>query len=282
MKPYNSLDKVDIENILDLYYKNVSYENIIKELDISRRALFRVLKEQGINSKRKNRYTLNESYFNKIDTEHKAYILGFIYADGYVGDEKHNNVVIAINEEDVSILEDIKKSIGFSGEIRRVDNVENCYKNSKPKVVLNFSSKKMAIDLRKLGLYPNKSVSMKKLPNIQRDLYRHFIRGYFDGDGSISFSVKTSYHILKDGTEKKYEYKSIIWNVIGTCSFLDDMKKYLPVGVIDAECKVENMKYLRTDSLRVLKEIYKFMYEDSTIYLKRKQKKFSRMSPDIK
>lgn len=282
MKPYNMLNEKDIENILELYYKDVLYNEIIERLGISRRALFRVLKEKGINTKRKNRYTLNEDYFKEIDNEDKAYILGFIYADGYVGDDKFNNLVIAVSEKDKCILEKIKDKISFTGSIRTICNVEGCYKNSKPKVVLNFSSKELTSDLRKLGLYPNKSTTMKKLPKIREDLYRHFIRGYFDGDGTIAFSKKTSYHTLKTGVTKKYIYDSVVWNVIGTNEFLDDMRRYLPVSVIDSKCNVEGMKYLRTDSRQALVSIYDFMYKDSSIYLERKYEKFSRMSPDTK
>ncbi|ALP91774.1 hypothetical protein ATN24_16965 [Clostridium butyricum] len=65
----------------------------------------------------KNRYVLNENYFNEINTEAKAYILGFIYADGFVGNENFNNIVIAVN--DLEILEFIVKEIEFTGEIRK-------------------------------------------------------------------------------------------------------------------------------------------------------------------
>lgn len=282
MKSYKDFTEEDVKNILDLYYKNVDFFEIRKILNISERGMFRCLRENGINTKRKNRYSLNESFFKNIDTEEKAYILGFIYADGYVGDNKTNNVVITVTRKDKCILEEIKKCLEYTGEIRNVDSLKGCYENTKPKSTINFSSKELAEDLRKLGLYPNKSTSMTKLPDIPLDLYRHFIRGYFDGDGCISTSQKTSYHILSDGSKKKYINKSIIWNVIGTIEFLDDMKKYLPTNVLDAKCKTDGMKYLRTDSKKALRLIYKFMYDESTIYLKRKYKKFTEMSPDIK
>ncbi|MGL4759867.1 MAG: hypothetical protein ACRCWG_00160 [Sarcina sp.] len=73
IKKYNDLDIFDKEKIVDYYYnhKECTFSIIAKELGISIRSVSRVLIEMNINTKRKNRYTLNENYFNKIDTEKK-------------------------------------------------------------------------------------------------------------------------------------------------------------------------------------------------------------------
>lgn len=75
-KNYNELNNYDKKYIVEYYYKNkeINMDNIAQNLNISRRSLSRVLKESNTNTKLKNRYTLNEYYFNKIDTEAKAYI----------------------------------------------------------------------------------------------------------------------------------------------------------------------------------------------------------------
>ena len=128
-KSYRDLNSYDKYRIVDYYYKNkdISMDNIAINLNISDRAVRRVIKEEGINTRLKNRYILDENYFDCIDTESKAYILGFIYADGFVGDEKFNNIVIAVN--DLEILEFIAKEFKFTGNIRKTK--KGGFENSK-------------------------------------------------------------------------------------------------------------------------------------------------------
>ena len=98
----------DLENkIVELYKQNISpYQmvKIIPELQGKRPSvIYGILKRKGIESHRKcsltdeqrlnrRKYNVNDSYFEKIDTEHKAYWLGFIYADGYIIKNEENNV----------------------------------------------------------------------------------------------------------------------------------------------------------------------------------------------
>lgn len=160
-KNYNQLTSKDKENIVEYYYlnKKVNMNNIARNLNVSRRSISRVLQEKSVNTRLKNRYVLNENYFNEINTEAKAYILGFIYADGFVGNENFNNIVIAVN--DLEILEFIVKEIEFTGEIRKTK--KGGFTNSKCGYSLNFSSRIMADRLRNIGLYPNKSLTIDSI-----------------------------------------------------------------------------------------------------------------------
>ena len=128
-KNYRELNGYDKYKIVNYYYKNkgVCIGDISKNLNVSDRAVRRVLKEEGINTRLKNRYVLDECYFACIDTEAKAYILGFIYADGFVGDENHNNIVVYIN--DLEILEFMANELQFTGDIRRTK--KGGFENSK-------------------------------------------------------------------------------------------------------------------------------------------------------
>ncbi|MGL5692748.1 MAG: LAGLIDADG family homing endonuclease, partial [Peptostreptococcaceae bacterium] len=199
-KSYLQLTTEEKDYFIKLYYENLNLtvEEIGKELGLSKRCTMSIFKEYKINSKRKNRYTLNEMYFEEINSQQKSYILGLIYADGFIGNEKFNNVSITQKENDV--LEKIKKELEYTGKIRFGN--KGGFENSKPGYVLNFSSKKMTSDLRRIGLYPNKSLTIEKMPEINNDLKRHFLRGYFDGDGSISKYI----HTFKKGN-KEYSYE---------------------------------------------------------------------------
>lgn len=273
IKDYRELDINDKKSIVEYYYNNKdkTFKEISLELNVSKRSISRVLKEENINTKLKNRYTLNEDYFNIIDTEAKAYILGFIYADGFVGDDNFNNVVISIN--DLDILQEIVKEIEFSGDIRR--SKKGGFANSKEGYCLNFSSKKMATQLRKLGLYPNKSLTMTKLPNIGNNLIRHFIRGYFDGDGSIVLSHNSSYYRYNKKVIK-YIYPTYCFMILGTELFLKDILKYSELKYAKiTNTKTEEIKCIKISAKREFENIFKYLYEDSTIRLERKYNKWN-------
>lgn len=272
-KSYNNLNLNDKKKIIDFYYSNKSicFEEISDVLGVSCRSVSRVLQEAKINTRLKNRYTLNDNYFNIIDCQEKAYILGFIYADGFVGDEKHNNIVISINDRD--LLEEIASLLNFTGSIRGTS--KGGFENSKEGFSLNFSSSIMATRLREIGLYPNKSLTLIKFPKIRKDLERHFIRGYFDGDGSIYLSHNTTYHMIT-GEKKKYIYPTYCFSILGTFEFLKEIE-------YRANFKFSKIRDTRTREIKSLeicakKEfgyIFKYLYNDSTIKLDRKYQKWN-------
>lgn len=272
-KNYRELNGYDKYKIVNYYYKNkgVCMGDISKKLNVSDRAVRRVLKEEGINTRLKNRYVLDECYFACIDTEAKAYILGFIYADGFVGDENHNNIVVSIN--DLEILEFMANELQFTGDIRRTK--KGGFENSKEGYSLNFSSKIMATRLREIGLYPNKSLTMDKLPNIDKALIRHFIRGYFDGDGSIILSHNTSYYKANEGIIK-YIYPTYCFMILGTESFLNEIKRETKFNYVKLyDTKTEKIKCLKINAKKEFDNIFNYLYDKSTIKLERKYNKWN-------
>lgn len=273
VKNYTELNSLDKNRIVNYYYeyKDVKMKDISNMLNVSYRSVRRVLKEAGINTRLKNRYILDENYFDCIDTEAKAYILGFIYADGFVGNDRFNNIVISINDREV--LEFISREFKFSGEIRKTK--KGGFENSKSGYSLNFSSKIMASRLREIGLYPNKSLILEKMPCIDEKLIRHFIRGYFDGDGSIILSHNTSYYKAK-GCNIKYIYPTYCFMILGTEIFLNDIleKAGFNYGKI-YDTKSEKIKCLKINAKKEYQNIYNYLYNNSTIKLERKYNKWN-------
>jgi hypothetical protein len=130
------------------------------------------------------KYTLDETYFNKIDTKQKAYILGFIYADGNVS-IKDNSYRLRFNlqQKDKSVLDFIKQELKYTGPIRLSKN--------KKYNILEISSKKLIKNLIILGAIPNKSLILLP-PKIDPIFEGSFIKGYFDGDGCVGFYPRKS------------------------------------------------------------------------------------------
>ena len=264
--PYNKINEDLKINIIEEYYKGSSFEDICTEFNISKRALPRILKENNINSKLKNRYTLNETYFEKIDTEENAYWLGYLYADGYIGNDKINNIVLtSVDIEHMSLF---AKAIDLSMKPRLNENAGG-FIGSKPQAVVNFSNKKMCEDLRSYGLFTKKSLEIETLPDINSSLLNHFIRGYFDGDGSIFHVTKRQ---EKNGKEYKYIYPCACF--IGTEKFLNEISKSINLNHRLRHSKTKEMKYIEYNTLDSIFSLYDYLYNNSNIYLERKHNKF--------
>lgn len=127
------------------------------------------------------KYNLNENFFETIDTEEKAYWLGFIAADGYISEKNKKYLQILLHRNEYKHIEKFLNSIESNQKVR----IEEKY----CRVLIN--RKKMVQDLIKLGIVQNKS-KLKLWPNIGPLLIKHYIRGYFDGDGSFIVDKKNS------------------------------------------------------------------------------------------
>lgn len=268
MKNYNKLTDADKEQVVQLYYENKTktIKEIAHILQFSERSVSRVLQEIGINTRLKNRYVIkNENYFNKIDTEFKAYILGFIYADGYVGN--HNDFCIALSDkckDNYKILDIFRNEL--KTELRVNHTID---KNGYGHYVFKFSNEKIVSQLNKLGVFPCKSLLLEDLPNIPQEMFYHFIRGYFDGDGSI-FTYYDSY-------DKRERY---CMEILGTPNFLMKMQR-----IIEIECqikmpklhnvnRVHNLTRISCKGVKKLIVIRDYLYKDAHYYLTYKHDRF--------
>lgn len=125
---------------------------------------------------------LNESYFDEIDTPNKAYILGFLYADGY-NNRINNSIVLSLSKEDREILEKISKEVGSNKPLFESDYVNKNDGTERHMLILTMASKHMCEALEKWGLTQNKTFTITFPDFLREDLIPHFVRGYFDGDG---------------------------------------------------------------------------------------------------
>ena len=123
-------------------------------------------------------------------------------------------------------------------------------------------------------MYPNKSLTMDKTPDIPSELMRHFIRGYFDGDGSIILSHNTSYY-RRENNVKKYIYPTYCFLLLGTHIFLEKIIENLPkLHYSILPTKTKEIKTLRVCAKCDFDILYSFLYNDSTIFLNRKHLKW--------
>ena len=214
------------------------------------------------------KYYLNEEYFNNIDTENKAYILGFLSSDGCV-DKSTNNIKISLKNEEseIILLNKIIQELNFTGNYKIVKN--NKY------IELTITSFRLKDRLLSIGIIPNKTVNLdlkKVVDNIPKCFYKDFLRGYFDGDGCISISQQ--------------KYKNSIYNVptFHIIALTKNIKTLVSLFnanfnfTISKEKRSKiDMSYIKVCSKNKIKFIYDFMYsENDYMYLKRKKDIFKK------
>jgi intein/homing endonuclease len=205
-------------------------------------------------------YSIDENYFNEINSNNKAYILGFIYADGSVC---KNYLSIWLSDKDIEILEFIKLELKYEGKIY----VRNNEIKNKKYVGFSVSSKKMVNDLIKLGVVRNKTYLSKELPIYDKKYEAAFLRGFFDGDGSIYLN-----------NNRGYDEYTICFS--GNIRVLGQIKNIL-IGYDISSCNIRH-RHSSDESCMLeirgnlnIEKIYNLFYNNADFYLKRKKERFN-------
>lgn len=204
-------------------------------------------------SSAQRKYKMNERYFKEIDTEEKAYWLGFFVADGclYHGKTSYD-IQFTLKSCDIDILEKFKKAIDSDQKIKEKNSEE---------IFFRVSSKSMFNDLNKHGVTVRKT-GKETFPNIEEKLIRHFIRGYFDGDGcftqDLNNYIKGSFHIICANKD-----------------FLEEISQHLKhsIGVKLNVKEYKKVFYIRTNSTKKCIKIYNYIYKKPKVSLNRKYNK---------
>lgn len=198
--------------------------------------------------------------FEFIDTQEKAYVLGLFYADGYIC-SVNNDCGITLISDDSYILYKIQELFKFF-TVRKSHN--NHFK-------LQCCNKQLKKDLINLGVLERKSTDNRfflRFPNIDKSLYHHFIRGYFDGDGGVY----------------RQKINNIKIDIGGTCFyFITDLIKVLYDNKISVNLTVKysgsglrtiDYYIIYTSSYKESKKFFDYIYKNSSLHLERKYKGF--------
>lgn len=210
----------------------------------------------------KKKYHVNDKFFNVIDSEEKAYILGFICADGHVD---HNSIRFEIASKDIDILYKIRKALNSNHPIKEIIK-ENPYTKSDRKELrlmkLGINGVYLTKPLLDMGLGGNKTYTLNSsiIKHIPKYLIRDFLRGYFDGDGNVFFGKKYS-----SGVKHNI-------NICGNADFLlGTFQKYFPSpnklykDLYSKQCYVWKLS-----SKENVFNFLHYLYQNSSIFLNRK------------
>lgn len=246
------------EAVCKLYLEGKCKSDIEKELHISTSTINDILYEYNIETDvfRINRkYSFDYKFFDEIDNQNKAYILGLLLSDGNVSSNT-SEVTLSLQEDDVEILQKVNDVMKNKKPLLYVDYYHNKNQNWKNHYRLSFQSKYTKKSLAKYGCIPNKSLVLQ-YPNIlPKEFNKDLIRGYLDGDGHISKS------------ESRVRLTS-------TRSFCNSVKSILEseLGIhctIMSEHKSETTASLQIAGTKQCKKFLDWIYDDAELYLDRK------------
>lgn len=248
--------------IIDLYISQCkSMKAIAKEFNVDPSTIKRILVKNNIEIRSNNFYKskkIDTSFFKQINSPEKAYILGFLYADGYV---TKNTIGIKLGFKDYVHLKKIHDILQSEHSLC----VYDCISFGVPIKYAQFAwtNKEMAEDLIKLGCVRNKSLILK-FPNQQQvpeEFLRDFIRGYFDGDGSV-YLAKTNIGISFTGTQDMLEH---ILAIFKTLTYTNThIYKY----------KDKDIYELKLGGNQMILPIYHYLYDNAALFLERKKERF--------
>lgn len=241
-----------------IYQSGTSAKAIARAYGLSHHtSITSALKRQGVTQRspaeRNRLYKLNPHKFDVINHEHKAYWLGFLYADGGVDREKTLKLSLKIAD-----IEHIRKFRDFLESESPVKSIQQkCAGKYYPQARAEFTDRHLAKRLMNLGIVKGRPNFRPITAAIPPELLRHFIRGFWDGDGCAARNPN-------DGINFCGNEDLMIW-----------LREYLAEKLDFGPRKVSkhttaNLYYLRYSGRRVALRVIEFMFKNATIWLPRK------------
>src|SRR3990167_3385965 len=233
---------------------------LAKEYGVHRVTIGRILHSVGIETPLR-KIALNEDYFSNIDTEDKAYWVGFISADGYIS--KTGTLWIGLKGEDKPHLEKFKKDVGSGHTVKERDIYLKTTGKYYPTAYLTFGCRKLTNDLINIGVGNKKSFTLEPCKFIPDDLLKHYWRGLVDGDGCIYKKDQTHFNTGLCGTKQIIDgYVDYIKKTLGDISL---------VVSSDPEKNNGNFYKVEFNSNITAKKVCSLLYENANIFLDRKK-----------
>lgn len=260
----SDLSYIDIENIKKIYLEGMTSKQIYEIYNNKigcEETIQNIIRKNGISRSRGFKNEFNYSYFENIDTPTKAYFLGLMLTDGNVHIPKRmdrqKQIQIGLKLEDKYILEIFKRELAVNKKVTEYN------KNNRSEAYLIVYSNKMADDLSKYGIIPNKTFLIDKIPSISAGLLPDLIRGIFDGDGTV---------YIKDD-----KYRPLRFGFYGTHNLLCDIVDKLKILNLSKN-KIfdkETVSFITFGRREDIKAFYDYIYySNEIVYLKRKKDKF--------
>lgn len=259
-----------VEKVIELRKSGMAVDKIGEQVGKCHQWVTNLLKKHGAYSKKETVYNtlyeVNKQFFKVIDSEAKAYILGFICADGHI-DRKAHRIQFSLSIKDEEILYKIKELMESTHPISHYLGTNPYKKSERVKTEmckLSINSKEL---VDSLSFFPDRktyNLTGSIADQIPTNLLNHFLRGYFDGDGHLFYGRKY-------GNSTKY-----LVQVTGTEAFLRETFGQL----LESQTKMykeplaHNAWCWRVCAKSQVDFVLNYLYKDAKIYLDRKFKTY--------
>lgn len=235
----------------------LTYSQIREKYNITRGTWDYYIRFKNKKNNDNRKYRVNDTFFDNIDSEIKSYLLGFLYADGYLASDKRIGIRLSIKDEEIIKL--IQKFICPNNPIEYTNN-QNIKRS--PQVSIRFKSNNIYNKLLALGFSVDKTHTETKIfENIPDNMKTHFIRGFTDGDGCLQFTK------AKDGNY----YKIALAYSNGTKNILKDINNFLGISLGGIIRDNDTYFTLRYDIKKSAIYIIQLLYNRSEYFLERKK-----------
>jgi len=268
------LSKQEKDTIEELYKtKNFTFKELSCLYPVSSQAIRMLLKRRGFKGESQSilqrKYRIDETFFDNINTQEKAYFLGILYADGYNNTDRYS-VNLNLKESDKEILVKLNNLVQPDKPLQFINMQTNRLNgiNVSDQYRLVIANKHISKRLVELGCIKTKTFKLKfpKESILPENLYSHFIRGYSDGDGSIGY------------TKKKHNG---FFNLVGTKEFLNIIENILKTELnikvgysIRHPERNHNITQLSVGGNLQILTVLDWIYNDCSICLNRKFLKY--------
>ena len=255
------------DKLYELYYEQkLSLQKIGELYGKPREYIYRWMRKYGFKSRTKSDawkhrgkdelYEINEKFFNSW-TNKMAYVLGIILTDGNIA---INSGCISVSMKEENHLEKIKKMVGAEHPVK--------YRKQIDLFTFGFSRKVMTDKLLKLGITSKKSLKVK-FPNVPDKFLSHFVRGVFDGDGSVFFEHRSRKSPLRVSfTSGSKAFMTTLESKLHSHAGLRKRTIYQSLR----KRMSYYIRYAHNDSLKFFDYIY--AGADESMWLERKHQKF--------
>lgn len=263
------------QQVINLINEQKTISEIAKILNRNMSSVSSVVKRFNLNPKKARENTIIDDFFDEINTDEKAYLLGFFIADGYISNQSgRKNKRFGINQsiDDLEVVEAFKIHLNIPTKIQYVNN-QNGVKSRKIQCRVRWTSSHMETTMRdKYHIVSNKTLDtdfsfpIELIPEIYQGA---FVRGFIDGDGYMG----------NNGQENNFSVSIVgtSLNFITTIGDIVSKNTGMSYKVYKSQGKTCSYYSLRwscyKDKLNKIIKLRNFLYSNASIFLSRKKEK---------
>lgn len=254
-------------NVIQEYLDGWAIADLARKYGCSDTNVGQYLRYHGVETngqrlKTETPYTLNEHWLDELDCEEKYYFVGMFYADG-TNSADRNQVRVKLEENDKYLLE-LFQSWFESDRPLQFNLYDPGGRKPERTWEFNVTSKYLCNRMTELGCPPVKSTITKFPTWVPDDMMPHFIRGVYDGDGSISLF----------GNNKNGQPRANI-TIVNSIDFVDGLHKYI-TETLNIRANINDYggdqvyKSVQIEKAHDVKKFLDWMYKDATVFMTRK------------